>query len=265
MAGQSLLQAVKAARRRLPYLGGKAAIATVLLESAPVLTRKVELLVGRPSLDEIRQWGSLVDTPHEALKEIVPFDEKDWDRFEAEFPAVEEKLKTRRALDLAYPDTFAVERQTSCLLYCTTRILQPQCVVETGVADGASSLVFLEALRANGSGILHSLDISDNVGALVDNRDGWDLTISSVEHVEYVLSALLGRVAPVDLFFHDADHRFFSQSCEYEMFASHASASALLLSDDVDSSYAFRVFCQRRHLRPSYLFDTRKVAGLVRL
>jgi hypothetical protein len=39
----------------------------------------------------------------------------------------------------------------------------------------------------------------------------------------------------------------------------------MLLSDDVDLSYAFGAFCQRRGRRPSYLLDSRKVAGLVRL
>lgn len=265
MTGDSLLRAIETARARVPYLGRMAAVATVLLESAPRLTQKAEILLGRPSLHEIRQWGNFMETAHDVLKEIVPFDDKDWDRYEAEFLLVEKKLKERRTVQLAYPDTFAVERETSLLLYCTTRLLQPQCIVETGVADGASSFVFLEALRANGSGTLHSLDISDNVGALVDNRDGWDLTICNVKRVESALSALIGRIAPVELFFHDADHRFLPQLCEYETFAAHAPPGAILLSDDVDSSYAFRVFCERRRFQPSYLFDTRKVAGLVRL
>ena len=48
-------------------------------------------------------------------------------------------------------------------------------MVETAVADGASSFVLLAALRKNGRGELHSLDIASDVGALVDNRDSWHL------------------------------------------------------------------------------------------
>src|SRR5271170_649690 len=44
-------------------------------------------------------------------------------------------------------------------LYAMTRLLRPIHVIETGVSSGVSSAHFLLALRANGRGTLHSIDL----------------------------------------------------------------------------------------------------------
>jgi hypothetical protein len=45
--------------------------------------------------------------------------------------------------------------------YAAIRARKPSCVVETGNADGVSSSYFLPALRKNGKGKLHSIDLAD--------------------------------------------------------------------------------------------------------
>jgi len=263
---RTFTDSLQVARRRARHLGRRAAMWTVVTEAAPGLTEALRQVIGRPSLFELQQEGSLTTSSREAVRSSAGLDDADWDRVESEFTEVERRLtERRRQLSGAYPWSFEIERETSLLLFGLTRLLQPECVVETGVADGASTFVILSALGMNGRGELHSVDIADDVGGLVEDRQRWHLHVVDLGSVEDTLSDLMERLPPVGLFFHDADHRFLPQLCEYETFAGGAPEGAMLLSDDVDLSYAFGAFCQRRGRRPSYLLDSRKVAGLVRL
>jgi predicted O-methyltransferase YrrM len=262
----NLKTTLRVAHRRARYLGGKAGLATVLTESAPRLTQRIQQLIGHPSLFELQQRGSLSTSPRDVLKSGVGLDDRDWDRVEAEFVSVENQLNSRRERKTGvYPGFFEIEKQTGLLLYGLTRLLKPKCVVETGVADGVSTYIVLAALAQNGAGELHSIDIARDVGCLVDDCQRWNLHVADSGSVEDVLADLVGALPPIDLFFHDADHRFLPQLCEYETFAASAPPRAVLVSDDVDLSYAFDTFCKRRELAPSYLLDSRKVAGVVRL
>ena len=45
--------------------------------------------------------------------------------------------------------------------YAAVRALKPNCVIETGVANGVSSSYLLLALRKNGRGCLHSVGLAD--------------------------------------------------------------------------------------------------------
>jgi hypothetical protein len=258
--------ALVAARRRARHLGIWAGIATIFTEISPSITGRIEHIVGRPSLFELQQAGPMSRSSREALRLCVGLDDEDWDRIEAEFADVERDIAFLASrCKRRYPDSFAVERETSLLLYGVTRLTMPAFIIETGVADGLSTSVLMAALRRNGRGVLHSFDIADDVGSLVGDRTGWHLHICEPALVEGALRKLVAELPAVNLFVHDADHRFLPQLWEYEVFAGNAPAGSFLISDDVDLSYAFHVFCRRRGLRPSYLFDTRKVAGIVRL
>ena len=257
---------LRVARHRAAYLGRKAALATVLTEAAPTITDRLREIIGRPTLFDLQQEGSLSTSAREAIRASAGFDDGDWDQIESEFGDIDRHLSVRRQrLTPAYPEFFEIEKQTSLLLFGLTRLLKPACVFETGVADGASTSFILAALTLNGTGELHSLDIADDVGGLVEDRRRWHLHVVDAESVEDGLADLVRRLPPIELFFHDADHRFLPQLCEYETFAVRAPVGATLVSDDADFSYAFGTFCRRRGLRPSYLLDSRKVAGLVRL
>src|SRR5438445_4565328 len=78
------------------------------------------------------------------------------------------------------------------MLYFITRLRRPRVIVETGVAAGYSSQMFLEALDANGGeGTLHSSDFpyfrlerpERFIGLLVEDRlrDRWTLYIDGAE------------------------------------------------------------------------------------
>jgi predicted O-methyltransferase YrrM len=260
-----VLRSLRVARERGRYLGRRGALATVFTEAAPTFTSRLQRLVGRPALYELKDTGPIRSTARELVSDVAGTEDDRLDEIEAEYDELRVRIDERmKQVQAAYPSYFPVEKQTSLLLYALTRIVQPERIVETGVADGLSTFVFLAALAKNGKGELHSIDVADNVGGLVDDRDRWHLHVCGVERVERTLAKLV-REAPVDMFFHDADHRFLPQFCEYETFAQAAPRGALLVSDDVELSYAFITFCKRRGLRPAYLFDSRKVAAIVRL
>jgi hypothetical protein len=51
---------------------------------------------------------------------------------------------------------------------------------------------------------------------------------------------------------------------EYETVFASLATSGMIVSDDVDLSYAFKMFCTRHSLLSYYLLETRKVAGVAR-
>ena len=125
----------------------------------------------------------------------------------AEHDEVQTKLTQRRArADLVYGESFDVGQGTSLCLYGMTRILKPAHVLETGVADGVSSFVFLAAMDRNGTGTLHSTDIRPNAGALVNSRDHWDLFLVDRRTPARSLAKYVRSLPPLDLFVHDSLH-----------------------------------------------------------
>jgi hypothetical protein len=154
------------------------------------------------------------------------------------------------------------------VLYAITRALRPQQVVETGVASGASSVYFLEALRANGGGTLHSVDLPlelwddpkfrDGVGVHlpIGKRPGWLVSDELRARWKFhagdtrsVLPGVVSSVGGVDLFFHDSDHSYSTMTFEYSTAWPHLTAEGVLGSDDVDRNSAFGEFVRAHHLR----------------
>jgi predicted O-methyltransferase YrrM len=182
-----------------------------------------------------------------------------------EFVALREELE-RRVADagpLPYPSYFAADNSTTSVLYTLTRYRKPQHIVETGVANGFTSYFLLAALRNNGLGVLHSIDIGDDVGAVVssEEREGWDLHVAHPRRVDDKLRALCASVAEIDLFFHDSDHRYGWQLFEFREALAHLAPGGILGSDDVDSSFAFIDFCREQPMRRALLIDATKVSG----
>lgn len=125
-------------------------------------------------------------------------------------------------------------QREAVLLYALVRVIEPETVVETGVAQGSSSALILKALEENNCGTLDSIDLpryadkseytyrdgdfpiegfsgavipeGKEPGWLVDdhNKDRWTLHIGrSTEHLPEVVD---GR--DVDMFIHDSEHSY---------------------------------------------------------
>lgn len=173
--------------------------------------------------------------------------------FDEELAEVEERIRTRQAvftanapINVIHSADFSLAR----LCYVTCRMLKPEVVVETGVAYGVTSSFLLEALDANGKGVLHSVDlpplgpqVEDYVGVLVHEklRSRWTLHRGTTRRV---LPGLLDTLGEVDLFVHDSLHTYRNIRFELDEVRSHLAHRAVVLADDVHENQAFQDWVQ---------------------
>jgi predicted O-methyltransferase YrrM len=130
-----------------------------------------------------------------------------------------------------------------CYLVC--RLLEPDVVVETGVAYGVSSAFILKALEENGRGALHSVDLpplrkgyTESWGLAVDEalRPRWEVHRGPSARV---LPGLLVEVGVVDLFVHDSLHTTRNMRREFEAVWPRLRDGGVILADDVERNRAF--------------------------
>ncbi len=187
-------------------------------------------------------------------------------RLRDEFLALEGELRGRYAdRKLNYPSAFAVTSESSFALYALVRTRRPGVVVETGVANGHSTFFLLHALRANGAGRLFSVDIGADVGVLLEDaeRAAWTYVRLRRGRERQDYRAFFAGLPGLDMFVHDSDHTYPWQHFEYETAWGKMGPGAVLLSDDVDHSFAFIDFCKTHGVAPTLLMSGVKVFGVV--
>lgn len=151
------------------------------------------------------------------------------------------------------------------------QLLRPKIIIETGVANGASTLALLDWLSQQNEGHLYSIDLPplgtknlSYIGSVVPDRlkSRWTLIIGP-ESKE--LPKLLKKLGRVDLFIHDADHSYYAQRKGYRLALSYLAKGGVLISDDVNNS-AFEEVAQEYDLKPFFLArrGDRGVYGLMR-
>jgi predicted O-methyltransferase YrrM len=257
-----------AARHWSRYAGVRTVAQVTAGWAAHQLAGRGQQMYVHPSLDDMLRacGGRFAGSAEELLAKLgwqEPLEE-----VREEYAQASRLLSRRYAMhpELPYPRRYAVEEQTGWFLYALVRLARPSVVVETGVANGHSSWLLLAALRANGSGELHSLDVTADVGALVDDHDRWHLQIAAVEdaprQLRRTLHALSGEV---DVFVHDSDHRYLNQIVEYRAAWPAMRPGGVFASDDVDDSRAFLDFAAAIAAEPHLMFDGVKVFGAVRV
>ncbi len=157
---------------------------------------------------------------------------------------------TRRLLgEIRGRDPFSPRWAADSLLarccYVACRLLEPDVVVETGVAYGVSSAFILAALNENGRGVLHSVDLPPLRRRY---REVWGVAVGSALRPRWsvhrgsstrVLPRLLQEVGTVDLFLHDSLHTTRNMRREFETVWPRLRAGGLLLADDVERNPAF--------------------------
>jgi len=186
---------------------------------------------------------------------------------EDEFLMLDKEIRQKyEIMDLNYPPESAVESNSAFLIYSLVRLLKPDKVVETGVANGRSTFFILNAILKNGKGTLYSIDIDYNVGILIDQqlKTNWRLHVLPRTNGRE-LNKYLSTIAPVDIFIHDSNHTYYWQMLEYRAFLKNINNHGLILSDDVDASFAFIDFCNENKLKPLFLYDHRKIFGIVKI
>jgi predicted O-methyltransferase YrrM len=148
-------------------------------------------------------------------------------------------------------------RDLLALTYACCRLLRPNLVVETGVANGYTTAAMLEALAENGAGRLVSIDLPHlhpqavaSVGAAVRPalRARWELNFGSARRL---LKTLPLDDQPIDLFVQDAAHTVRGQLAEYRTAWPRLKAGGLLITDDVGP--ALEIFAAEVGQRPIYV------------
>lgn len=149
-------------------------------------------------------------------------------------------------------------------MYVAIRAARPKVMVETGVFDGYSSAVILQALHDNGEGRLISIDLpaTDTI-AMSTHRmpestlpagcsPGWaipdylrDRHQLLLGDSKKVLPSLLADHPVIDIFFHDSLHTYEHMYFEYSTAWPKLREGGLLLSDDISWTAAFHQFCRR--------------------
>ncbi len=138
------------------------------------------------------------------------------------------------------------------LLYVITRSIKPQIVIETGVASGLSSFIFLLAFSKNNRGHLYSIDLPQKdkdylpsektIGWLVPDsmKDSWTLQLGDSKKI---LPNLLNELKECDLFLHDSDHSYEHMKWEFETVWPFLNQA--LLADDINTNNAFDDFAKK--------------------
>lgn len=147
---------------------------------------------------------------------------------------------------------------TTVAIYCIIRKHVPQIMVETGVANGFSTSLFLKALSNNGTGKLISIDFPTRSpdGYSYDNKDDRSYTPLDLEpgwlvpdELRYLWELKVGKsvdILPmldeVEIFYHDSEHSYNNMMFEYEWAFQHLRKGGILASDDISWNDAWDDF-----------------------
>jgi predicted O-methyltransferase YrrM len=167
-------------------------------------------------------------------------------------------------------DHYGARPELATIMRAVVRLAKPAIAVETGVAQGVTTAVTLQAMADNGTGRLYSIDLppltADKayIGSLVPERlrSRWTLRTGPSRHE---LPGLLAELGAIDLFLHDADHTYEAQTEEYEQAWPRLRPGGLLVSDDIVNP-AFMDFAARVGGKPFLIGtpDSRSGLGLMR-
>jgi predicted O-methyltransferase YrrM len=139
--------------------------------------------------------------------------------------------------------------------YALVRALRPHTVVETGVAHGVTSAYILAAMKENGSGRLHSIDLPPHdagaekaVGVLVAPhlRERWTLHRGISRRL---LPALLRELGGIGMFVHDSLHTYRNMHMEFDQALSVLRPGGAIVADDIEGNTAF---LELRERAPSF-------------
>lgn len=174
------------------------------------------------------------------------------------------KEYTRLIGEIGYPKASYITFRSGLYIYNLIRTGRPKTVMETGVLDGFSSRVMLEALAKNKNGRLVSVEIRSRVGRLVPARlkGRWDLVVGTPSGA---LPTALKRAGRVDIFMHDSNHSYDQMKREFGLAIKNMKKDGVILSDDVYVNNAFMEFSGLVGKKPRIIAGWSKCFGIIKL
>jgi len=149
-------------------------------------------------------------------------------------------------------------RPYRCMLYILTRTVRPGIFIETGVHNGLGSSFTLLAMKRNGTGMLHSIDLPPVEEAMLDqgNRrmpegrpSGWIIPEYLRSHhrlymapAQTQLPKLLAECGEIDIFLHDSDHTYQHMVFEMGLSWDYIRPGGLLVCDNIEANDAWSDF-----------------------
>lgn len=139
----------------------------------------------------------------------------------------------------------------------------PEVIVETGIANGASTRVWLNAIQEFKleKSKLYSFDIDQKFVA-EDMRSNPSFNFRLIDDVN-TFTSLVSELEAVDIFYHDSDHSYFNQIMEYRSIWPKIRKGGFLVSDDINWSNAFLDFVKEVGRIPLIVADTEKFCGVI--
>ena len=146
-------------------------------------------------------------------------------------------------------------------VWCVSRHLQPEKVVETGVARGITTRFILEALERNGRGALWSIDLppfrldaslAKQIAAAVPERcrDRWTYVRGSSRRR---LRNVLSECRTIELFVHDSSHSERNLRFELDQTWAFLAPDGVLVADDVDLNCGLHSFAREHPRQPALI------------
>jgi hypothetical protein len=204
-----------------------------------------------------------VEVKRSRFSPATPYEEVGWDDFicrigrttggetrlaaySDEFDTVYECVTERAQAvgESPFSPLFDADPTLARLAYVFARLLEPEVVVETGVALGVASSCILAALDRNGGGRLVSIDLPplgvspEWIGRVIPHelRGRWTLIRGSSTRV---LPGVLCRLPPVGLFVHDSLFTWRNSTAEYSQILPALAERAAIVANCVHQSAAF--------------------------
>lgn len=210
--------------------------------------RPVVRYFGQPGLSDLYELGSrgFCTTAEEFTKRLAGSSNSAY--LTVEFDELSSLIESNmKDFGKGYPEDFRVGASSARSLYFLIRLVKPEYVLETGVANGISTLIIVKALVKNGTGKLYSIDVRDDVGPRLRRAESkhWELLVLRRGVLGDNLARLFSEIPNFDIFLHDSNHSYMWQRKEYRLALSHMRAGGLLLSDDINTSWAFHELVKR--------------------
>ena len=213
-----------------------------------------------------------------ALKELQSFLNSDLTEYYNELIKNQDYKQVEARLAENWRNLGAFGLTESRLLYTICRAIKPEIIIETGVASGLSSTVFLLALEKNQNGHLYSIDLppseklnltigqhttipkNKTVGWIVPDslKKRWTLELGDSRKI---LPEILNKLKKCDLFLHDSNHTYEHMTWEYETVLPFL--KTMLLSDDIYRHSAFDDFAAKHKVNAHKISNRMGIIKLI--